>query len=111
MNPYIIPGIRREPSLRHYYSIFLKSFPDAKVRKRKREIVRSRQIFMYLMWKHEVDSLTNIGKVCGGYDHSTVIHARDVIQDEIDMNYRDTVEKVELLERKFNEEKKNFCKH
>jgi hypothetical protein len=51
--------------------------------RRARVVCRSRQAAAYLMVKHCTHlSLPRIGKLLGGRDHSTIIHARDkVIKD------------------------------
>jgi chromosomal replication initiator protein len=48
---------------------------------RKREILEPRQIFMWLIRNKTAISLSNIGKICGGRDHSTVIHACRKVDD------------------------------
>lgn len=48
---------------------------------RKREVLEPRQIFMWLIRNKTAISLKNIGKICGGRDHSTVIHACRLVDD------------------------------
>ena len=48
---------------------------------RKREILEPRQIFMWLIRNKTAISLSNIGKICGGRDHSTIIHACRLVDD------------------------------
>lgn len=64
---------------------------------RKREIVRARQIGMYLSKKHTQHSLKTIGLHFGGRDHSTVIHAINVVEDKMESeeHYRKTVEAID----------------
>lgn len=63
---------------------------------RKREVVRARQIAMYLSKKHTQHSLKTIGLHFGGRDHSTVIHAKDTVEDqmETDEQFRGMVEEI-----------------
>jgi chromosomal replication initiator protein len=62
-----------------FYNI---STADLTKRSRKKEVVRPRQIAMYLL-RHEVSlSFPEIGQKLGGRDHSTVIHACDKIKKE-----------------------------
>ena len=48
---------------------------------RKREVLEPRQIFMWLMRNKTSISLKQIGRMCGGRDHSTVIHACRLVDD------------------------------
>ena len=51
---------------------------------RKREVVRARQIAMYFCKQFTQHSLKTIGLHFGGRDHSTVIHANNTVEDQID---------------------------
>jgi len=64
---------------------------------RKQEIVQARQITMYLAKKHTAYSYAHIGKIVGGKDHATVVHACKTVKDQIEINkaYRATVETIE----------------
>ncbi len=57
---------------------------DFKARKRTRNIAFPRQIAMYLTRELTDMSLPRIGEAFGGRDHTTVLHAYDRIQQEID---------------------------
>jgi chromosomal replication initiator protein len=48
---------------------------------RKREVLEPRQIFMWLIRNKTSISLAKIGRLCGGRDHSTVIHACRKVDD------------------------------
>jgi chromosomal replication initiation ATPase DnaA len=48
-------------------------------RSRKREIVYARHLLAYTMHRTGLFSLTDIGLKIGGRDHSTIIHAKDVV--------------------------------
>jgi chromosomal replication initiator protein len=50
---------------------------------RKKEIVRPRQISMYIMREHYKASYPTIGEKLGGRDHTTVIHSCDKIKREL----------------------------
>jgi len=52
-----------------------------KAKTRRREIVQPRQIIMYFAKKYTKASLQTIGAMCGGKDHSTVLHACRNIED------------------------------
>lgn len=64
---------------------------------RKREIVQARQITMYLAKKYTPASFSHIGKIVGGKDHATVLHACKTVRDQIEINknFRATVESIE----------------
>lgn len=74
------------------YQIILKSvadfynipISDIMKRSRKKEIVRPRQIAMYLLREETKSSFPEIGNKLGGRDHSTVIHAYEKIKKEED---------------------------
>jgi len=53
---------------------------------RKREVVRARQIAMYFCKKLTQHSLKTIGLHFGGRDHSTVIHANNTVEDQMETN-------------------------
>lgn len=55
---------------------------DLMKRSRKKEIVRPRQICMYLLREEARSSFPEIGQKLGGRDHSTVIHACEKINRE-----------------------------
>lgn len=51
--------------------------------RRQKYLSRPRQAAMYLAAMHTERSLPDIGKRCGGRDHSTVVHARDKVMDDL----------------------------
>lgn len=53
---------------------------------RKKEIVRPRQIIMYLLRSELNSSYPGIGAWLGGRDHTTVLHAYEKIQKELEIN-------------------------
>ncbi len=55
---------------------------------RKKEIVEPRQICMYLMTELLAMPTTTVGKILGGRDHSTVIHARDAVSSLLNEDER-----------------------
>src|SRR6202007_2091896 len=69
---------------------------------RKREIVQARQITMYLAKKFTKCSLNNIGEHFGGFDHTTVIHSCQTVENlmDSDTEYKDSIlelqQKVQL---------------
>lgn len=66
---------------------------------RKQEVVRARQISMYLSKQMTKSSLKNIGLHFGGRDHSTVIHAASAVEKDISLN-KITREAIETLKNK-----------
>ena len=68
-----------------YYSIKL---PDIKGHRRLKEFVRPRQLAMFLTQQLTNLSLTDIGNLFGGKDHTTVLHATRKIKEDIVKNAR-----------------------
>ena len=64
---------------------------------RKREVVQARQIAMYLAKQLTSESLAAIGKAIGQRDHATVMHACNVVSDQIDIdkNFRLAIQEIE----------------
>ena len=73
---------------------------DMKSKSRKREIVYPRQVAMYLAKELTELSLKSIGYHFGGRDHSTVIHAIQLVNDLLKEN-PDTKEQVAKLKAYF----------
>ncbi|MFK7847775.1 MAG: chromosomal replication initiator protein DnaA [Rhodothermales bacterium] len=63
---------------------------------RKREVVQARQVAMYFSKQLTQHSLKTIGLHFGGRDHSTVIHANQSVEDQIDTDpkFSDTIEEI-----------------
>ncbi len=61
---------------------------DIKSRRRSKALVIPRQIAMYLSRKHCKVSLADIGEKFGGKDHSTVIHAINKIEKQIEKDHK-----------------------
>lgn len=68
-------------SVADFYNI---PISDILKRSRKKEIVRPRQIAMFLLREETKSSFPEIGAKLGGRDHSTVIHAYEKIKKEED---------------------------
>lgn len=70
-------------------------------RSRRRTIARPRQIAMYVCTRMTTRSLPDIGRRFGGFDHTTVLYARDRMAElvESDKQIRDEVEAVERAVR------------
>lgn len=66
---------------------------------RKKEIVRPRQISMYIMREHYKASYPTIGEKLGGRDHTTVIHSCDKIKRELreDQQLVQQIEQIQSL--------------
>jgi chromosomal replication initiation ATPase DnaA len=61
---------------------------DLRKVRRLHAVVRPRQIAMYLCLKLTVRSSPEIGRMFGGYDHTTVLHAGCVIEKLIKSDWR-----------------------
>lgn len=65
-------------------------------RTREREIVQARHLAMSFIKQHNTISLSQIGKIFGGRDHSTIIHAIDIVQDlRLNRYYNELYLKIE----------------
>jgi chromosomal replication initiator protein len=71
-------------------------------RGRKKEIVRPRQIVMYLMRSELNYSYPGIGEKLGGRDHTTAIHAFEKIRKELEVNDKLHEEITLLREQLYN---------
>lgn len=47
--------------------------------RRTASVVRPRQMFFYLARKHTLHSYPSIGRICGGKDHTTILHGEQKI--------------------------------
>ncbi len=72
---------------------------DLLIKGRKREVVRPRQIAMYLMRMELQYSFPGIGEKLGGRDHTTAIHAYDKITKELEADEK-LIEDVAFLREK-----------
>ncbi len=86
-------------SVADFYSI---SLADIVKRSRKKEIVRPRQIAMFLLREETKLSFPEIGQKLGGRDHSTVIHACEKIKKEVSIDEPLKQELVLIKERVYN---------
>jgi len=66
-----------------YYEIAEKSIYE---KTRKKEVVKPRQIIMYMLREEFAVSYPSIGEKLGGRDHTTVIHSCEKIKEEIKSN-------------------------
>lgn len=66
---------------------------------RKREVVQARQITMYLAKKFTKSSLKNIGEHFGGFDHTTVIHSCQTVENLMDTDAEYKEHMLELQQK------------
>jgi len=59
---------------------------DLRSKKRTADIAMARQIAMFIIREMADVSLTQIGDVFGGRDHTTVMHSVNKVEDEIEVN-------------------------
>jgi chromosomal replication initiator protein len=71
---------------------------DLLIKIRKREIVKPRQIIMYLMRSELNYSYPGIGERLGGRDHTTAIHAFEKIKKELTTNEK-LIEEIDVLKK------------
>jgi chromosomal replication initiator protein len=85
-------------------------------RTRKREVARARQMAMYLATEYTDTTLKGIGLQFGGRDHSTVIHARETVCQDIKNNHSESDlvmglrRKIEFLAFFYNTPP-HYCNH
>ncbi|MBM3579358.1 MAG: chromosomal replication initiator protein DnaA [Alphaproteobacteria bacterium] len=79
-----------------FYGITL---ADLTSRTRERKIARPRQIAMYLTKTHTGENLPKIGKIFGGKNHATVIHAVKLVKQMIETD-KMMMQEVRSLEEK-----------
>ena len=74
-----------------YFSI---SKEDIFGKGRKKELMRPRQIVIYLIREQTSKSLPEIGKIMGGKDHTTILHSQRKISDDLktDSTLKDEIE-------------------
>ncbi len=70
-------------SVAEFYDISEKELMD---RSRKKEIVKPRQVAMFLLREELKNSFPSIGTKIGGRDHTTAIHAYEKIKKEIELD-------------------------
>lgn len=76
--------------------------PDQLISKsRSSDIVKPRQIAMYLCKNMTGTSLSGIGEILGGRDHSTIIHGIEKVEKDIKKN-KDTKKLIETIQKKIN---------
>lgn len=79
-------GITCKHILKTVSDFFDISPEDLTIKGRKKEVVRPRQIAMYLMRSELNYSYPGIGEKLGGRDHTTAIHAFEKIKKELEIN-------------------------
>lgn len=62
-------------------NFFNVSYNEMCEKNRRRHIVLARQILMHALAKHTKMSLHEIGKYLGGFDHTTIIHSRNTVDN------------------------------
>jgi len=63
--------------------VFQLPVDQLRAKTRKKEVVQARQIAMYLAKQMTTHSLITIGLHFGGRDHSTVIHALEIVEKRL----------------------------
>ena len=101
----ISPGEKRTITPQYILDIvadhFGLSIEDLRGSKRSKNIAWPRQIAMYLIRQYTDSNFTDIGKLLGGRDHTTVIHGHDKIKDELQTD-EELRSVIHLLKKKIN---------
>ena len=74
---------------------------DITSKKRNSEFVQPRQVVMYLCRELTDTSFTNIGKLLGKKDHTTIIHGVNKVSAEIQTN-EELRNKIDIITKKIN---------
>ncbi len=72
-------------------------YEELRMKVRRRDIVKARQITMFLAHQHLNASLKEIGSKLGGFDHTTVIHSCKTVSDlmQSDPSYKQEVDDLQ----------------
>lgn len=110
ISTYIFPGVRfqydggniQKPSgiLEKVAEYFDLKIEEIRRKTRKEQVRLPRQIAMYLYKKNTEKTNAEIGEICGGYDHATVMHADSVVENMLETNYKSVRDDIMRLERK-----------
>ncbi|OGI15605.1 MAG: chromosomal replication initiator protein DnaA [Candidatus Moranbacteria bacterium RBG_19FT_COMBO_42_6] len=95
-------GITHKHIIKVVSDFFDISPEELTIKGRKKEVVRPRQIVMYLMRSELNYSYPGIGEKLGGRDHTTAIHAFEKIRKELEVNEKLQGEITLLLEQIYN---------
>jgi len=95
-------GITHKHIIKVVSDFFDISPEELTIKGRKKEVVRPRQIVMYLMRSELNYSYPGIGEKLGGRDHTTAIHAFEKIRKELEINDKLQGEIAILLEQLYN---------
>ena len=90
-----------EKTVCEYYKI---SSERLRTKRRHRDIMKARQVYMYLSRKLTQHTLRQIADHIGGYDHTTVVHAVQTVQNLMDTE-QDYNQDVNNLLRYFGKKK------
>ncbi|PIR73659.1 MAG: chromosomal replication initiator protein DnaA [Candidatus Moranbacteria bacterium CG10_big_fil_rev_8_21_14_0_10_35_21] len=93
------PGINHKHIIKAVAEFYDISYDELIVKNRKKEVVRPRQVAMYLLRSELQCSYLGIGEKLGGRDHTTAIHAYEKIKKELAQNKR-LVEDINYLKEK-----------
>lgn len=110
---YIYPGVRMInytaydllSDVSKFFNITISQMTD---RNREREVKTPRYLSMYFMrvlFKNKY-SLKDVGQLCGGYDHATVMHAVSTVRDhrDTDLEFRFKMDELrDIIFKKIDE--------
>jgi chromosomal replication initiator protein len=83
----------------NYYGVGVQQL---KGERRTKTIVWPRQILMYLLRQELRLPLEEVGRLVGGRDHTTVLHAAEKVKGEIEQNHKFQAELAEVRKRIFS---------
>jgi chromosomal replication initiation ATPase DnaA len=68
---------------------------------KKREIARKRQVIQYILHRIAGIGQADVGKITGGFDHATVLHACRTISNDLEKKYHDVTTAFEIVSSLF----------
>jgi len=90
--------------------LFEEYYPSYKVDNKEYPNIIYRQCYFYLLRKHTSVTFKKMGDELG-YDHSTVVHSKNIVLTEIELKNQSYLEVIECIESKLSEPliKKELC--
>ena len=79
--------IRKEKIIENVLDYYCMTISDIIKRDRKREVISARFILCHMLYRDARLSLNEIGKIIGGRDHTTVLHAIRETDNRIKQDY------------------------
>ena len=110
--PFLVDSSEEDDIIGSFAKILNTSREDLIIHSRKQHLVRNRDIVMYILREFGEMSYPAIGKLMGGRDHTTVIHAYRKVRDKIKLDDNQGIDISRLIdEAKKIKENKDYIKN